>query len=173
MRSIAARISLAVTLSGLGGLAAGCGDDDADRPARPPVEAEARREAPPPLYDAAGKLLPSGELFSGIDLPRGLTLLRDDDRIRVYRTEVPITDVQAYFGPRLRTPEVERIGEGVVYHSASVRSETGQTLEVTVSILPSAAGTRIELRRHPLPAAQPMTESDYRQALERDMRRWD
>lgn len=172
MRSTAALLTLAVTLSGLVA-AAGCGDDGDARPTAGQRETEPDPDVPPPLYDASGKLLPSGELFSGVDLPRGLTLVRDDDRIRVYRTEVPITRVQAYFGPRLRTPEVERIGEGVVYHGAAVRSETGQTLHVTVSILPSAAGTRIELRRHPLPAAQPMTESDYREALERDARRWD
>ena len=171
MRSIAALLTLSVALSPVA--LAACGDDDDARPAPPRRQAREVPETPPPVYDASGRLLPSGETFSAIELPRGLTLLREDDRVRVYRTDVPVRDVQTYFGPRLNTPEVEQIGEGVVYHGATVRSETGQTLHVTVSILPSAAGTRVELRRHPLPAAQPMTEADYREALERDMQRWD
>lgn len=153
-----------------------CGDDDdgggarraAERPASPQPA-----DLPPPLYDAHGALVPSGEVVSGVPLPRGLELVSERGRSHVYRTEVPLQKVQAYFGQRLNTPHVERVGEGAVFENAVVQSPTGQELRVTVSILPMVGGVRVEVRQLPLAPVQPMTESDYLEALRRDSKRWD
>ena len=138
-------------------------------PAEPPPAAAAEKtsaedstSAPgQPLYGADGKLLPSDEFLAGLRLPRGLQFFRRDHLETIYRTEVPLKDVLAYFGPLLTTGKVDRIGEGAIYREATVRGAEMNPTKVEVSILPASHLTRVAILQIPPPSknAPPVQET--------------
>lgn len=99
------------------------------------------------LYDADGNLLPSDTLIAGLALPRGL----EERPVRgarrhVYRTDVPLAKVQAYFGPRLVTGHVDRLGDAAIFRRAVPRGVRGGIVYLDVGIHPiPRGGTRIEV----------------------------
>ena len=130
---------------------------------------------PPPrsLFGANGELLPSDEVVAGLALPRGIEDLRHDGRQHVFYMGVAVARVQGYFGPRLVTGEVERVGDGAVFRRAVPRDARGGVVRMDVSITPvSRQRTRVEIREIP-PAPHAFDEDATRRQLERDMRRWD
>jgi len=140
------------------GMLVGCGGkapaDETPAPspttAAPQTSAEGETSAPgEPLYGADGKLLPSDEFLAGLRLPRGLRFFRKDNLESIYRTEVPLKDVLAYFGPLLTTGKVDRIGDGAIYRRATVRGAEMNPTKVEVSILPAGQLTRIAILQIP------------------------
>ncbi len=105
-----------------------------------------------PVYGADGRLLPSDEFLAGLRLPRGLRFFRKDNLESIYRTEVPLKDVLAYFGPLLTTGKVDRIGEGAIYRHATVRGAEMNPTKVEVSILPAGELTRVGILQIPPPS---------------------
>ncbi len=157
-------------------VAIGCGGPTE---APPPVERPPRavRERPirpvrETLYGSDGQLVETDERVAGFPLPRGMTKLRDEGRRHIYRTEAPLGKVQAYFGRRLMTGQVDRQGEAVVYRDALARN--GSPVHLDVTIAPGSTGlTRVEIHELAPPAVNPPTEADYERQLARDMQRWD
>jgi hypothetical protein len=130
----------------------GCGGEDvievpetAEEPpaAEPETPRTGRRAAD--LYGTDGQLLESTETVAGLRLPRGLESIREEERRHVYLTDVPLTKVQRYFGPRLLTGQVDRLGEGAVYRRATPRDAQGGTVHLDVSIIPTVGGTRVDI----------------------------
>ncbi len=156
---------------------AACGSDERDAEglvAEPVAEVAPERvipPGPPPIYDAEGNLLASDERVSGIVLPVTLEPLVVEERRHVYRTEVPITKVLSYFGPRLMTGRVDPgPGGGATYVGALPRDSPGSTLHVDVAIAPiPGPATRIEIVE-PMPAIlTPPTEAEAMQDLARHL----
>ncbi len=176
MDSQAAGVSFAIcssirpmrTVLALALLVAGCGDDDATQAPTPSAPAEP--PSPPPtfhpedeLYDAEGNLRESDEVVAGLHLPRGLELDREEERRHIYKTHVPIAKVVAYFGPRLFTGLVDRIGDGAVYRGATVVGVENAP-RMDVSILQAGSSVRVEiLELPPLPVAPPSPAELQRQ----------
>ncbi len=131
---------IAMVLIGLG-LASGCSrraqDEEVDAvgPASAATVVEPTVVAAPALYNAQGQLLPSEDRIAGLVLPRGLTEVRKAERKRVFRSEVPIRKLLEYFGPRLFTGNVERVGTGAVYRNATVQGVLRSSVKLDVSIL--------------------------------------
>lgn len=155
---------------------AGCGDDGDrsqasqaaqgdDEPAEPADGLE--RE---PLYAPDGSLLESDEAVAGLTLPKGLEPFRDEDRRHVYRTEVPLEKLQKYFGPRLMTGEVERIGEGAIFRNAVARDAEGAKVHMDVKILPGVNSTRVEIEEIPPAPKNPPSLEELRERA-RDKKR--
>ena len=123
----------------------------------PPAEPEAPRTGrrATELYGTDGQLLESGETVAGLRLPRGLESIREEERRHVYLTDVPLTKVQRYFGPRLLTGQVDRLGDGAVYRRATPRDAQGGTVYLDVSIIPTVGGTRVDIviRGNPIGAS--------------------
>ena len=92
---------------------------------------------PSHLFADDGTLLESNQRLLGLALPRGLTERYVAGRQHTYESNVVAEKLQQYFGPRLVTGNVERIGEGVVYRNATVRGSSAST-RVDVAILPLA-----------------------------------
>jgi hypothetical protein len=131
-----------------------------------PAEAEApRAPRPPPLYDAQGRLLPSTTRIAGLTLPRGLEPLRATETEHVYRTDVPIDRLLAYFGPRLFTARVDPIAGGATYRRARPTEARGGEVFLDVSILPASdGGARVHVYELPPPPidAERDVDPDYR-----------
>lgn len=107
-------------------------------------EAPAEVELPPPLYDAEGNLLPSGQSIAWLELPRGLELQRQERNRHIYLSKQPLGRLQRFFGPRVLTGEITSVGEGTIYRAA--KSPRGEGPQMDVSILPSSRGVRVEIR---------------------------
>jgi len=166
-------VGLALAFAG-----AGCfGPDHTERtelPGPPPEDPARERMSPEVdqvLYGPDGVPLPSDTDVAGLPLPRGLELSREDDRNHVYFTEVPLTKVQQYFGPRLQTMEVERIGAGVIYKAAVPKGVRGGQVKMDVSILPASGGrTRVEVAELPPAPVVPDDPEARREMFERIQR---
>ena len=127
----------------------------------------------PDYFDEQGELLPSKEVIAGLTLPRGLKATRMAEGKHVFHTRVPIEKVLRYFGARLITGEVKRIGPGGVYREALPKPEPGQKrsghqafVKMDVSVLPSSRGTRVEVSELPPPPTQHVPAAE----LHRQMR---
>jgi hypothetical protein len=143
-------------------LVAGCGPsnerDAAPAPDPAPPRAAADREGPrEALYDPDGALLPSATRIAGLTLPRGMEAMRSSGDEHVFRTEVPMDRIVAYFGPRLFTARVDRVGTGVIYRRARPTEARGSAVYLDVSILPTSEGSTqvhvYELAPPPAPGA--------------------
>ncbi len=167
-------VSIALLLAGL----LGCGDDGARGEARPSAadEAEeaARQRAERQLFGPDGELLESDQRVAGLALPRGLETVLDEERSHVYHSRAPLRKLQSYFGQRLLTGQVDRMGDGAVYRNAAPRGVRGGVVHMDVSILPMDRDrTRVEIIEIPPAPENPPTEAEYLEALERDQHRWE
>jgi len=161
----------------LAAVVVGCGDDASraeDQLWAPRDRAQAEsEERAPPLYDAEGNLLPSGEKIAGLELPRGLAEQEElsQDRRHTFHSEVPMRKLQEFFGTRLITGEVDRLGGGAVYRNAVPKGVRGGVVRMDVSILPMRGGdTRVQIDELPPTPDNPPSEAEYLEALERDAR---
>lgn len=154
---------------------AACGGDDGPElpeqlaPAPEPPRAE-DRAATERIYGDDGELLESEVTVAGLTLPRGLETVTEEERRHVYRTGVPLHEVQSYFGVRLVTGEVDaRRGGGATYIDAVPRDVRGGAVRLDVTIEPSsAARTRVEIiEREPEPVTPPSEEESLRRLRER------
>ena len=123
------------------------------------------------IYDAAGELRESDQVVAGLRLPRGLEKKLDLDRQHVYETRVPLAKVQRYFGPRLHTGNVSRVGEGATFRGATPRGATGAVVKLDVSIVPAGEGiVQVNIYELPPAPAQARTEAEIRAIVEREER---
>jgi len=141
--------------------------EDENGPAVPaPSPSQTRESQAPALYDDEGNLLESDVVVAGLRLPRGLDLARAEDRIHVYTSRVPTDKVARYFGVRLLTGQVVRIGQGAVFKAADVRGVRGGSVKLEVSVLSgSAAPTRVQIIELPPPPVHPLSDSEVRALL--------
>lgn len=112
-----------------------------------------QKPLPPRIFDADGKLYASDEYAGGIALPVGVELFRADELTRVYRIRAPINRVLAYFGPRLITGNVKKVGDGAIYKHASVKGAEVNPTKIDVTILEIGSNlVRIQIREIPPPS---------------------
>ena len=129
---------------------------------------------PPRLFDGDGKLYASDEYAGGVALPVGVELFRADERTRVYRIRAPIDKVLAYFGPRLITGNVKKVGDGAEYKHASVRGAEVNPTKIDVSILEIGSNlVRIQIREIPPPPEYAPSASQTRSAAREQWKRLD
>ncbi len=154
-------------------LSVACSDEVIQAPDEPAVEVPEAPSGPTGriddyLYDAEGQLRESDEVIAGLVLPRGLELDRHAGRRHVYRTSLPRTKLAAYFGPRLFTGAVDRVGgDGAIYRAATVQGVRGSAVRMDVSILPIGGRTRVEVfELPPVPVNPPSPEEMTREARE-------
>ena len=166
---------LLVGLLTLAVLAASCSKEreapgDQHRVIQEKNEAEVKKgQAPirPHLYDRKGRLLPSEDFMVGIQLPRGLTLLYERNLVHMYKTEVPIEKVLAYFGPLMITGKVDQVGKGAIYRNASVQGAEMNPTKVEVSILEAGNAAHVSIRELPPPPIHtPSNEETRRKAAD-------
>jgi hypothetical protein len=146
-------------------LLAACGDDASDRPPPPTVAAEPETAAAPEdgdrLFDIEGNLRESEVVVAGLTLPRGLEPAGELERFHAYRSSVPIEKIQAYFGPRLITGQVDRHGSSAIFREAVPREARGGIVKLDVSIIPmNTSTTRIEIREILPPPTTLPTEAE-------------
>jgi len=161
-----------VALLVLGGV--GCGDD---APAPEPTrtnEVERYQKAvgsarPPELYGPDGELLPSDLVIAGLKLPRGLELVFEDGREHTYQTTVPLAKVQRYFGLRLITGDVRRMGDTAVFREAEPKNVVGGTVKFDVTIIPDGRNrVRVKVVELPGTPQNPRPEAEIRRQAEQD-----
>jgi hypothetical protein len=157
-----------------------CGDtNDTAAPARPASAEQPRGAAPgapppEPTMGADGALLPSNEKVAGLTLPRGLEPVHEADGTHRYTTSAPIEKVLAYFGPRLFTAEVERVGDGAIYRHARPLEARGSVVLLDVSVLGTSRGqVRVEVREAPPPPAEVSNTAADRAAFTKRLRALD
>ena len=151
----------------------GCSDEVIQAPDEPRLDEPEAASGPTGriddyLYDAEGQLRESDEVIAGLPLPRGLELDRHAGRRHVYRTSLSRAKLAAYFGPRLFTGAVDRVGgDGAIYRAATVQGARGSAVRLDVSILPIGGRTRVEVfELPPLPVNPPSPEEMAREAAE-------
>lgn len=145
------------------GVACGGEAAPAEEVVAPPVAREEVAEAPAeePMYGDDGELLASDERVAGLRLPRRSELVISERRRHVYRTSAPLTKVQAYFGPRLHTMQVERSGTRLSYLEALPNDSPESTLRIDVEISSSSAGgVRFEIRERAPEMISPPSEQE-------------
>lgn len=115
-------------------------------------------------YGPDGNLRESDHVVAGLRLPVGLEHLYDQDRRHAYRTSLPTAKVIAYFGLRLMTGDVQRVGHGAIYRHAIPKGVRGGVVKLDVSILPASTGTRVEISEiRPPPEHPPSVEEIQRE----------
>jgi hypothetical protein len=156
---------------------AACGDDErATEQARGVQTAESSDEPKSKrdqVFDESGQLRESDRSIAGLILPRGLDPHLETVNRYVFYSDVPVAKVQAYFGPRLLTGSVDRVGKGAVYRSAVPRNAKGGRVKLDVSILQGSNGTRVEVREIPPAPKNPPSRQEVRQRVEQDWKRLD
>lgn len=169
--SVLSGISLRMVAIALLAIAAtGCGDDGGEQGESAPWP-ESKTEVTDPgaaaerqkLYDRGGRLLESDTTIAGLTLPKGLEPFFEKDRRHAFRTGVPLDKLQAYFGPRLMTGEVERVGEGAIFRHAVPRDVQGGVVKLDVKVLPGSEGNRVEIEEIPPPPKSPPSLEQLRE----------
>jgi len=119
-----------------------------------------------PLYGPEGELLPSETVVGGLPIPRGFDLVSQRDRVHTYGTQqVPPAKVLEYFGQRLFTGSVERMGEGAVYHRAEVIGVENSP-RMDVSIIVRGDETRVEIFEIPPLSGNPPSVEEMLRMME-------
>lgn len=119
------------------------------------------------LYDEEGNLREGDEEIVGLTMPRGLVPQeRPEERKHVYFTNVPIEKVVSYFGPRLFTGAVDRVGDGAIYRGARPVNVTENVVRLDVSVLTVGTRTRVEVVELPPIPENPPSPAELQ-------RRWD
>ncbi len=164
---VASLALLPLLLPHLVGCSSGRSAEDDDGPVLPPPsQTQTRQAETPPLYDAEGNLLESNQVVAGLTLPRGLEPVRSEPRLHVYTSRVPTDKVARYFGVRLLTGQVVRIGQGAIFKAADVRDVRGGSIKLEVSVLSgSAAPTRVEIIELPPVPEHPLSDQEVRALL--------
>lgn len=161
---------------------ASCGRQPEEEPSPQPgsthpppanAESEGTSEVVEALFDDEGRLQPSEEFVAGVRLPKGLRLYRRTEREHIYRTELPIKKVLAYFGPMLMTGKVDRMGEGAVYRRASVLGAEMNPTKVDVSILKAGDLTRVAITELPPPSKFAPSAQETRRKAQKSWRMLD
>ncbi len=156
-----------------------CRDPEGARPTPSPPAEEARGAGPSaapsePTMGPDGALLPSDEKVAGLTLPRGLEPVYEADGTHRYTTSAPIEKVLAYFGPRLFTADVHRVGDGAIYRRARPLEARGAVVLMDVSVLGTSRGrVRVEVREAPPPPAEVPGTAAERAAFTRRLRALD
>lgn len=173
------RLVLVLVVVTLASIAA-CGDEEARAPERGVTASSSeqpergRRREREPLFGPDGRLLESDVVVAGLKLPRGLEETLEEERRHVYRTSVRLEAVQQYFGTRLLTGQVDRVGSGAIYRNAEPQGVRGGVVRMDVSILPLSDGkTRVEIVELPPPPAKTPPEAHVRQQLREHLQRLD
>lgn len=119
------------------------------------------------LFDAEGNLREGDEVIVGLTMPRGLDKQdRPGERRHIYYTSIPIEKVVAYFGPRLFTGAVSRVGDGAIYRGARPVNITENVVRLDVAVLTAGLRTRVEVTELPPMPDNPPTPAELQ-------RRWD
>ena len=135
--------------------------------AEAPPERERSFNPSDDLYDAEGNLREGDEVIVGLTMPRGLDKQdRPEERRHVYYTSLPIQKVVAYFGPRLFTGAVSRVGDGAIYRGARPVGITENVVRLDVSVLTAGLRTRVEVVELPPVPENPPSPAELQ-------RRWD
>jgi len=138
---------------------------------------QARRSFRPSddLYDEEGRLREGDEVIVGLTMPRGLDKQEDrsGERRHVYFTNVPIEKVVAYFGPRLFTGTVDRVGDGAIYRGARPVNITENVVKLDVSVLPAGSRLRVEVVELPPMPVNPPSPAELERRWEEIERRLD
>jgi len=135
-------------------------------------EEESETDDSPATFDPDGNLIESDADINGLILPRGVERTRTAGLMRVYRLYAPIDKVLRYFGPRLMTTQVDRIGGGAVYRNAIPRGVVGGEIVMDVSILPVGPSVvRIEITERAPLDLHPPTEAETLEKARRDFAR--
>ena len=156
--------------------AAGACSSDAPSgpPTIPPEDRSGHAGIADSIFDANGNLKPSGEELLGLTLPMGLEP-QPSGNPRMHRywgSEVPVQALMRFFGPRLVTGQVDRIGSGAIYRQAIPRDARGSALKVDVGIHSSPrGGARLEIREIP-PERRPVSAAEV-ERLQRDLQQGD
>ncbi len=129
---------------------------------------------PPSIYGLDGELKESDIVIAGLTMPMGIELEFERDRQHSFTSQVPMRKLQTYFGPRLNTADVERVGDGAVFRRALPAGERDERAsQLDVSILSGSSGiVRVNVMEYP-PVEGSRTEAQVRAAWEEASRRLD
>jgi len=135
----------------------------------------ARRQVPETLYGPEGIPRESDVVIAGLTLPLGLTEVESlrEERRHAYTSEVPVTPLLRYFGPRLTTVDITQESGRTVYRNSVPREVRGGIVHLDVTIRSSSAyAARVEIfeRTPPLPEGTVISPEAIRRELEEQMR---
>ncbi|MDH5673370.1 MAG: hypothetical protein OEZ06_14545 [Myxococcales bacterium] len=136
-------------------------------------EALKEKVAAQKLFDAQGKLLPSGETVAELPIPRGMLLIKSGKYEWVYQSErVGIEALTDYLGPRLFTGNVDRRSDGSTTYVAARIKEKPKAPPVTVRAA-RLSGARHASRLHirqAAPVEKPALSREQAEELLRERR---
>lgn len=127
------------------------------------VQAKAEKQAKPQpafriedrYYDLKGDLRESENAEFGIKMPLGLKEISRTETSAVFRSFLPIEKFLAFFGPRLLTGRLEKVGRGAIYRGVNTEIEgDARRIDLRVVLFPPSK-TEIDIRL--LPKAKPST----------------
>lgn len=159
----------------LGALACSSEGEDEETRRRGATESEELTgPRPDALYDDDGNLLESDVVVAGLRLPRGLEEKLVEERSHTYESRVPIEKIIAYFGPRLMTGAIDRMGSGAVFRAAEPSGARGGVVKLDVSILPMGTSrTRVAIFELPPVPENPPPEAESIRQMDEQLRQLD
>lgn len=135
---------------GAWGTLAGCKRGTADRAEEMRERASktaAPAPEPEPLFDAQGRLLPSGRHLEWLELPRGF---EETPRSLPRRHEfeargVTVEQTRAYLAERMFTGQVDTLGEGFIYRAVMPLSGASDAARFDIRVMPKEQGKVVVL----------------------------
>ena len=98
----------------------------------------------------------------------------DPHRISVVHNGVPLAKVQAYFGRRLITGQVDRLGDAAIFRRAVPQGVRGGVVHLDVGIHPiPRGGTRVEVVEIRPPSPNPVPAAELIRSFDDEQRRLD
>lgn len=169
--------SVALALLGLVATAAACREPEGSLPGvrreLRPVAAEAP-PAPPPLYDAQGRLLGSGMRVDWLELPRGFRERPKGKGVgsSFEASGIDPERVREFLHAQMLTGAAEEIGRGIVYRGAMPVDGRADAVRLDIAVLAPPKGD-VLLRVTPVtfPHVPTVPEAEAKKLLATEQRR--
>lgn len=119
--------------------------------------------------DAEGRLLASDQMVAGVLLPRGMQREYAFEHEFYFRSEATLEQLQAYFGPRLLTGQVDRGGRGTVTFVNAQPKDSKEKAFVSVRIGPAPGNPKhseVLIREVPMMPVSRPSETETRKQIE-------
>ncbi len=157
-------------------LTTACGGDAKDaQPAPAQRQNTANRAQPvaqaPDLYDAQGRLKPSGRMLHWFEIPMGFENTASWSKHHVFESsQVSVEKLREYLGARMLTGRVDELGRGAVYKGVMPLSAEASAMrfDVQVGLTQGGRVVRLDLEELNFPGVEPLSPEQAAEAMRRD-----
>lgn len=160
-------------------VATGCGRSESHVEQDPPQQAGVRQTVQPDkpvLFDAQGRLKPSGRMLHWFDIPMGFENRASWSQHHVFESrEVPVDKLREYLGARMLTGQVQELGQGALYRRVMPLSaeDSAMRFDMQVTVTDQGRLVRLDVDELLFPGVEPLSSQQAAAALKQEQARAD